>query len=252
MATLPTLPWTVTDRAAGNLATAIGPAATAFDFEVGDGAEFPAATFACQIGQETLFVGTRTGDSCTGVLRGQAGTTATIHPAGQRIVLTFNKAYFDHLIALIQGHTHALGEVGIVRAVKAADQAFSATAFANDNTLALAVGANETRSFVFEGTYVTALAATGLQLSVTGPAGQADIKFGGTIAETATTSRYGAGTAYDTPVAALASAGATPMPWRLSGTITTGATAGNITLRVRSETNGSAVTIQRGSSGTLF
>jgi len=135
---------------------------------------------------------------------------------------------------------------------KSADEATSSNAFGNCADLAFTLAPNTSYYFRFEGAYTSALATTGLQLSVNGPASPTFLAFGGQIAESVTAVRNGVAGSYDVAIAGTGSAAATPLPFWISGSITTGATGGLFTLRMRSEVNASAVTVKRGSVGQLI
>lgn len=138
--------------------------------------------------------------------------------------------------------------IGPIRARrKTADQSFSTTAFADVADLEILLAPNANYEFEAYGAYTSAVAATGLQLSVTGPASPTLVRFIGEIAESVTAMRYGAGAAYDVAIAGAASAGATALPWGIRGSVSTGAVGGLLKVRARSETSGNAVTVLRGS-----
>ena len=62
MTTLPSVPYSVADRADGSLLLGIGAADTTLTLNVGDGAKFPASNFPIWIDVESVLVATRTGD----------------------------------------------------------------------------------------------------------------------------------------------------------------------------------------------
>lgn len=134
---------------------------------------------------------------------------------------------------------------------KAADDATQSTSFSDVPGLSFQLAANSHYKFEFDGAYTAAAGTTGLQLSVNGPTNPNFIRFTGQIFTAAGTILSGAGGAYDAAIAATASGGATPLPFRVVGSISTGNTAGAFSLRFRTEINNSAVTILRGSIGTL-
>ena len=133
------------------------------------------------------------------------------------------------------------------------------TASLSNQTTALAnvgigfqLAADRHYTFEFEGGYTTAAATTGLGLAVNGPANPTRVRMLVALATSATTAAYGGASAYDTVVLATTGPGATPMPFRVSGNISTGAESGPFLLRFRSEVAGSAVTILSGSYGKLL
>lgn len=132
-----------------------------------------------------------------------------------------------------------------------ADASTTSGSFVNVSGLSFLLAPNTHYRFRFVGAYTTAAAATGMQLSVNGPASPAFVRFVGQIATSAAGVLNGVGAAYDAAIAATAGPGATAMPFRLEGTISTGAAGGAFTLRVRSETAGQAVTVLHGSFAEL-
>lgn len=134
---------------------------------------------------------------------------------------------------------------------KASNEDFTTNSFTNVAGLAFQLAPNTHYLFEYEGAYRTAAAATGIQLSVSGPASPDFISFVGNVFAATNSNIGGVGAAYDSALAMTQSAGATPLPFRLKGTISTGANGGALNLRVRSETVGSTVTILRGTVGTL-
>lgn len=134
---------------------------------------------------------------------------------------------------------------------KGADEATTAVSFVDCAGLTFQLAPNRHYKFKFAGAYTAAAGTTGLQISVNGPASPIFMRAVGVIYTAVGTPFAGAIGAYDTPIAALASGGATPLPFEIEGTISTGAAGGAFGLRFRSEVNGSAVTILRGSFGEL-
>jgi len=128
-----------------------------------------------------------------------------------------------------------------------ADLLTTSASFVDVPALSFLLAPNTHYRFRFLGAYTTAAAATGIQLSVNGPASPAFVRFLGQIMTSAAVPLAGAGGAYDVAIAATAGPGATAMPFWVEGTISTGAAGGAFTLRVRSETAGQAVTVLRGS-----
>lgn len=120
-------------------------------------------------------------------------------------------------------------------------------AFADVTGLSVDLAPNSHYRFTFEGAYSSAAAATAIHLAVNGPASPTFLRGIGTIYTAAGTPFSAAFGAYDTPIAPGTSGGATFLPFRLTGTISTNAAGGAFTLRARSETNGTTVTVGRGS-----
>lgn len=135
---------------------------------------------------------------------------------------------------------------------KSIDAATTSGSFVDVPEMAFTLAANAHYKFTFKGAYTAALATTGLQLSVNGPASPTFMRAVGEIYTTTIAPFVGAIAAYDVAIAATASGGATALPFELTGTISTGAAGGAFALRFRSEVAGSAVTILRGSFGELI
>lgn len=142
-------------------------------------------------------------------------------------------------------------QLGIATGVRLlADVSNNTTNLANCTGLSFPLAANTSYGFWFDGAYTSVGATTGIQIAVNGPA----MSFLGVnlqVAESATSYRSLVAGAYDTPVLGVNSGGATPLPFSITGNVTTTA-AGNLIVRFRSETNGNAVTIKRGTQGLLI
>jgi hypothetical protein len=126
-----------------------------------------------------------------------------------------------------------------------ANQAITSNQFQDVNDLMITLPPDTHFYFRFFGAYTSAAATTGLQLSVTGPASPTFLAFAGQIHTGATAVFGGVGNAYDAGISATAGSTAA-MPFWLDGSISTGAAGGIFRLRCRSEVNGSAVTLLRG------
>lgn len=137
-----------------------------------------------------------------------------------------------------------------VRCKLNADVPNSTNVLANCTGLSFQLAANASYGFQFDGSFTAAAATTGLQLAINGPAASF-ISACLFVWESAIAHRVLATTAYEAPVLGTASAGATALPFRIWGNLTTTA-AGLLVVRFRSEINASAVTIKRGSTGFLF
>lgn len=140
---------------------------------------------------------------------------------------------------------------------KAADQAISTTTLADVTDLTFALAANTKYHFRFIAIFRSAATTTGIGFSVNGPATPTSLAVGVTITGTiasATAGYWGSYffTAYDGGgLTTGVSATATDYVATVEGYIQTGATAGNIVLRCKSEVAASAVTVRAGSFGTL-
>jgi hypothetical protein len=119
--------------------------------------------------------------------------------------------------------------------------------------LSFPLAPNAHYKFSFSGMFTAQNASTGLHLSVNGPANPEFVRFMADIGESATTKRSGGAAAYDTAIAGTNSAGATPIPFWLEGSISTGDDVTQpLVLRMRSESQGNTVTILRGAVGEIF
>ena len=97
--------------------------------------------------------------------------------------------------------------------------------------------------------YVTAAApGTGLVVSLNGPSGAAAVIVTMLTSESATNLRNISATSYDTPLIGTGSGGSNlTLQSQVNGTVENGLSGGNLELRFRSEVNGSAVNLARGS-----
>jgi hypothetical protein len=130
-----------------------------------------------------------------------------------------------------------------------ADQSTTSTSTGAVTGLSFPVEANRSYMFEFVAFSSAAATSTGIKLAVTGPTGSSSI-VGYHIATSATAIAFAViadGSAYT----AATSAGTTLVPNLVKGTITVGATPGNLALNFGSEVNASGVTIKAGSYGTI-
>lgn len=152
-----------------------------------------------------------------------------------------------------QGIPGPPGPSNLAVARKSADQANSSNVtLANVNDLSFPVAAGATYSFRFSLRFTSALATTGLALALNGPAGFTFLAAVVDMATSATARQHGSITAYETPVVGTGSAAAAPLPAYVYGTLVNGPNAGTLQLRFRSEVNGSAVNVLRGSFAELL
>ena len=143
-------------------------------------------------------------------------------------------------------HTHA-GLVNLAR-VNADVQNSSNSSFTNLFTIPIL--ANEVWSFECYVYFLTAATTTGIVLQGDSPASPVASQLSLVTGETATAIRNLVGAQ---GVALVGTAGlATVLEARLSGTIENGSNAGNIVIKFRSEVNGSAVTVKRGSWARFY
>jgi hypothetical protein len=120
-----------------------------------------------------------------------------------------------------------------------------------ENVLFWALEANQPYIFEFSGFYNAAAATTGLHLTLGGPPAPNSLRASATIAMSNTTGFSGVLNAYDAPIAATGSGGATVLPFSMKGNIHLGAAGGNFGLKFRTEVVGSQVQIFSGTYGVL-
>jgi hypothetical protein len=135
-----------------------------------------------------------------------------------------------------------------------ADDSTTSTSVVSATGLGLALAANTTYTFDYVILFQSSAVGTGIGLALTGPTSPSFIDYTVNIpigADGTTAMFSGWGTAYDDPVQGTAvQAANTTYVARIYGVITTGANAGTLTPRFRSET-GSAVTVKAGSWGSV-
>ncbi|HET8874228.1 MAG TPA: hypothetical protein VFM83_11135 [Gaiellaceae bacterium] len=136
-----------------------------------------------------------------------------------------------------------------------ADDSTATTTLQSASGLNLALSANTTYSFEYYILFTSAQANNGIGLALSGPGTPAAISY--TVAipigNDGTNGLYsGWGTAYDDAVigSAVPSTGTTYAA-HIYGVVRTGATAGNLIPRFRSETNGTSVSVKTYSWGSL-
>lgn len=134
---------------------------------------------------------------------------------------------------------------------KASDQSSTTTTFADVTGLTFPVSASTSYSIDCRLSYTSAATTTALQLALNGPASPTAMRYTVEMSTTATARHNSSQSAYDTVVNPATGGGATALPARLQGTLEVGSTGGTLALRMRTEVNASAVTIQRGSYCTL-
>ncbi|MDQ2910171.1 MAG: collagen-like protein, partial [Actinomycetota bacterium] len=137
-----------------------------------------------------------------------------------------------------------------------ADDTNSTTTLASATGLDLTLAASTTYSFDYYILFQTAVNTTGIALAVTGPASPSVISYSVYIpvAGDANNALFsGWGTAYDDAVVGTGvQTAATTYLARISGVIKTGASAGTLTPRFRSEVAASTVTLKAGSWGAFY
>lgn len=109
MATLPNPQFNISDRARSVLLAGIGASDTSLTVTVGTGAKFPASNFIIYIESEKLWVGTRTADLFTGLIRGYDGTIAATHASSVPIIHTMESAFLNRTSDNLLNHTHPSG-----------------------------------------------------------------------------------------------------------------------------------------------
>lgn len=75
----------ITNNAASTLNGSITNSATSLTVQTGDGAKFPTANFSIIIGTELIFVGSRSSDTFSSLVRGSEGTAAASHNNGDAV-----------------------------------------------------------------------------------------------------------------------------------------------------------------------
>ncbi len=96
--------------------------------------------------------------------------------------------------------------------------------------------------------FTAATPGTGLVTSLNGPAGAAAVIVNMLTGESTTNLRNLSATGYDTPLVGTGSGGSNNILLaQVSGTVENGSSGGSLLLRFRSEVNGSAVNLARGS-----
>lgn len=178
-----------------------------------------------------------------------AAATQPQRDAAQALVAAFDWSDVAQAAWELQQHQATIGAMTIRRT--SAGQSNSTITLADVTGLSFELAPNSHYRFRFVGGYTSAVGTTGLSLAVNGPASPLWMSFAAQIAMTGATAAFGVGTAYNTPSTAPTGGGATPLPFTLEGTISTGDTGGTLSLRFASEVGGSTVTILRGTIGEL-
>ena len=140
--TLPYLPYNVTDRGETSLAADISDVATSLTVTTGEGLKFPSSNFNIYIETEKINVGTRSGDTFSGLTRGFDGTVAAVHVTGVIIILPFEKALYDRIIANLNDHTHPGGSDPWTHIVLASDFTTTSATAVNVTGLTITPTAN--------------------------------------------------------------------------------------------------------------
>ena len=143
------------------------------------------------------------------------------------------------------GATGAAGPANLVMAKVAADAAQSSNVTFT-NLFTQAVLASEVWSFTATIFFSAAAATTGIVTQLDTPASPTNMIFGMETDESVTTFRSLVATS-STTLTGTNSGGATIQCAIVRGTVENGNNAGNLVLKFRSEVNGSAVTVKRGS-----
>ncbi len=172
--------------------------------------------------------------------------------ANDLILVRRNAANDGYEIGRLGGPWNAWDPDLVKSTRKEADQSNSSNVnFADVTGLSFPVAANKVYDFDFTIYFTTAAAQTGLVLSVNGPSSPVAVRYSAQIGESATAWRTVVQTAYDQPVTGTTSTAGTALVAHVRGTIQTNSAGGTLVVRFRSEVNGSAVTILRGSVGSL-
>ena len=144
------------------------------------------------------------------------------------------------------------GPANLVLATHTSDQTVSNTTPTIISGLSFSLTALMAYEFEAVVYFTTAVATTGIALSVTGPASPTFVRIGADIGESATTMRLLVVTAFGGEMIGQNSAGATAIMAYVKGYVLVGASGGLLDFRFRTEVNGSAVTVLRGSHARLY
>lgn len=134
---------------------------------------------------------------------------------------------------------------------KGSDETNSTNTLANCAGLNFTLKSDTVYDFNFTIYFTAAAATTGLVLSMDGPASPVAVRFGAEIAESSTSFRNGSAASYNAELVGQNSGGAAALVAHIHGTVQTNSSGGTLKVRFRSEVNGSAVTILKGSHGEL-
>lgn len=141
------------------------------------------------------------------------------------------------------------GGSGVTAVVKSADQSFSVTALADVTDMQIALAANASGMFHFNGSFWSAAATTGLVLGLTTPATTSFRNYRVSIGTSNVAVFQSGATADNTRIVGTAALTAGLLPWYVDAAVINGSATGNVTLRAASEVNASAVTLSRGAYG---
>lgn len=111
---VPNIPYTwfnVSDKARGELLSAIVSGATSFDLKSGQGARFPASNFCAWIDDECIHVSTRTNDTFSSLTRGYNSTTAASHAINALVYLPFHSGILKRIQDNVNEHTHNKADI---------------------------------------------------------------------------------------------------------------------------------------------
>jgi hypothetical protein len=128
----------------------------------------------------------------------------------------------------------------------------TSTTLADAGSLSFTVEASKQYIFDFRGAFTSAVSTTGLFLALNGPTLTGGSLLANMYIATSTTAVvHGSVTAYNTSVQGTGSAGTTPLPWWIEGSLIPGA-AGTFTVRFATEVASSQVSINANSYGFLW
>ena len=88
-------------QAANNARTTLsgGISDSAVTLTLGSGSSFPTSNFRISVDAEIIEVGSRSGNTCSGLLRGREGTIAAAHSDGAQVQVRFTAGHYDELAA---------------------------------------------------------------------------------------------------------------------------------------------------------
>jgi len=106
-----------------DLASGMAPGDSSFSLVTGTGTELPTDNFVVTIEQEIIFVGSRTGDVCSSLIRGFQGTTPSSHGGGTMV---------NHFI-IAHHHNRVVAEINSIETFLSGSTAPSKTLYVDGN-----------------------------------------------------------------------------------------------------------------------
>ena len=152
----------------------------------------------------------------------------------------------------IQGIQGPPGAGGATLLRKAADQLLIGTAYADVTGLGFSLAALTAYAFNYEIWADADATTTGIDVAVNGPSLPTYIRYEQVYWTSATVRTERAAIAYDSNTASTASNGTAPKPFRVCGSILTGAASGTLIPRIKREAVGTGPNVRAGSYGVLY